>query len=74
MKNLKILYDNFKNQRWSIEELQSRIETMVIPEEHARECENVKMNILNDLEEIRFCKLEENHYKSALEVLQKFLK
>jgi hypothetical protein len=66
---LKELCEKFIYQEYDIEEFQSRIETAVFP----IEAEGKKQGILNELEEIRFTKLESNHYSHGAEVARKIL-
>jgi hypothetical protein len=67
---LKELCQGFIDRKYDIEELQQRLQTAIFPDDLYEQ----KMDILNALEEIRFTKLESNHYKYALEVVLNFLK
>lgn len=63
------LCDMFIRQEYDIENFQSRLETAVFP----IEIEAEKLDILNKLEEIRFTKLELNHYHYGAEVARKII-
>lgn len=66
---LKKLCEMFLRQEYDLEEFQSRLET----ETFADEIEAMKSDILNELEEIRFTKLESNHYRYGAEVARKII-
>ncbi|WP_044477444.1 hypothetical protein [Paenibacillus antibioticophila] len=59
----------FLRQEYDLGDFQSRLETAAFP----IEIEVMKHSILNELEEIRFTKLEMNHYRYGAEVAQRLL-
>lgn len=72
--NLTQLCLKFKEKKYDLEEFQSRLESMLIPNELTGELEKVRFDATNRLEEIRFCSLEENFYKYGVEVADNILK
>lgn len=68
--HIKQLCRKFKEKEYGLVELQSRLETSIFP----IELEELKILVINELEEIRFTKLEENFYRYGLEVVNKLLK
>jgi hypothetical protein len=68
--HIKQLCRKFREKEYSLVELQSRLETAIFPVE----LEELKILVLNELEEIRFTKLEENFYQYGIEVVNKLLK
>ncbi len=66
---LRQLCEMFIREECDLENFQSRLETAVFP----IEIEAEKLDILNQLEEIRFTKLESNHYQYGVEVVRKII-
>lgn len=66
---LKELSEMFIQPKYDLEEFQSRLETVMFPDE----IEGMKHEILNELEEIRFTKLKSNHYRYGVKVAKKIL-
>ena len=56
-----------------IEEFQSRLEMVVLPDNCKNSLEKKQHNAVNMLEEIRFCYLPENQYKHAKVVAEKLI-
>ena len=63
------LCEIFIRQEYDLEDFQSRLETAIFP----NEIEAEKLDILNELEEVRFTKLELNHYNYGAEVARKII-
>lgn len=63
------LCEMFIRKEYDLEDFQSRLETAIFP----IEIEDEKLDILNELEEIRFTKLELNHYHYGAEVARKII-
>lgn len=59
----------FISHEFDLEEFQSRLDTANFP----KEIQDVKQNIINELEEIRFTKLESNQYDFGVKVAQRIL-
>lgn len=68
--HIKQLCSKFKGKEYDLVEFQNRLETAMFPDE----LEGFKHSVLNELEEIRFTKLEENFYHLGIEVVEKILK
>ena len=68
--HIKQLCIKFRGKEYDLIEFQNRLETAIFP----HELEGFKHSILNEIEEIRFTKLEENFYHFGLEVVEKILK
>lgn len=68
--HIKQLCSKFKCKEYDLVEFQNRLETAIFPDE----LEGFKHSVLNELEEIRFTKLEENFYHLGIEVVEKILK
>ena len=66
---LKQLCEMFIRQEYDLEDFQSRLETAIFPVE----IEDEKLDLLNQLEEIRFSKLELDHYHYGAEVARKII-
>ncbi len=64
------LCQKFKDREYGLVDFQKRIETANFPEELVE----FKQWILNELEEIRYTKLETNYYDYGLEVVNSILK
>ncbi|PLR80093.1 hypothetical protein CVD25_23075 [Bacillus canaveralius] len=67
--HIKQLCSKFKGKEYGLVEFQNRLETAIFPDE----LEGFKHSLINELEEIRFTKLEENFYHLGLEVVEKIL-
>ncbi|WP_027093548.1 hypothetical protein [Cohnella thermotolerans] len=67
LQRIRDLCERFVKKEYGLEEFQSRLETTIFPEDF----KNKKNEILNELEEIRFTKLESNFYQYGLEVVHK---
>lgn len=68
-KHLRKLCQKFIDKEYHLVEFQRRIETANFPDELS----DLKQQVLNELEEIRFTKLEDNFYQYGLEVVDKLL-
>ena len=68
--HIKQLCRKFREKEFGLVELQSRLETAIFPIELVE----LKILVINELEEIRFTKLEENFYRYGIEVVDKVLK
>lgn len=66
---LKELCQKFIEREYGLEEFQSRLETAIFPER----IEEAKHHLLNELEEIRFTKLNSNYYQFGLEIVKRIL-
>ena len=63
----------FKEDKFDIEEFQSRLESIIVSDELKQSVEKIKLNAVNRLEEIRFCSLESNFPKYGAEVADALL-
>ncbi|PAD76906.1 hypothetical protein, partial [Paenibacillus campinasensis] len=68
--HIKQLCSKFKGKEYELIEFQNRLETAIFPPE----LEGFKYSVLNEIEEIRFTKLEENFHHLGLKVVEKILK
>ncbi|WP_047154914.1 hypothetical protein [Aneurinibacillus tyrosinisolvens] len=68
--NILLICQKFKEKECGLVEFQKRIETSNFPEELVE----FKQWILNELEEIRFTKLETNFYDYGLEIVNSIIK
>lgn len=66
---LRELCNKLISQEYGLIEFQERLETAIFPEI----VESVKLEVLNELEEIRFTKLEANYYTNAKLVAERLL-
>lgn len=76
MDNLEVMVEvcnNFKNKNFGIEEFQSRIETIIVPDAFKESIGRLQLSALNRLEEIRFCCLETDFQKYGDEVANSLL-
>lgn len=62
--------NRFENEYLDVQELQSWIETMVIPDECRKEIGRIIESVINDLELIIYCSNESTQREEALSVLQ----
>ncbi|QKS71221.1 hypothetical protein FLK61_31410 [Paenalkalicoccus suaedae] len=67
---IKTVCNRFIDGEFDLVELQSRLETAIFPEE----LKDNELEILNDLEIIRFTQSEENHHQLALVVVNRLLR
>lgn len=67
--HLEYICHKFKAKEFDVEEFQSRFETASFPDY----LKKLKQGILEDLEEIRFTKLEEQQYDHGVAVVDKLL-
>lgn len=72
IEHLKSLCLRFENGEFSIEELQSRLRTIIMIEPPIPLLDNLLHDIDNQLELIRFTKLESNQRECSLKVLEQF--
>lgn len=63
------LCEMFIRQEYDLEDFSSRLETAIFPIEISAD----KLDVLNELEEIRFTKLELNHYHYGADVARKII-
>lgn len=68
IEQIKKICNDFKGEKFDIEEFQSRLQTLLIDEEVKQCLNSILHDVDNRLEEIRFCSLEENFYKYGVEV------
>ena len=68
LKTLSSVCYSFKEGKFSLEEFQSRLESLMISDEMKVNLEKVRFDAVNILEEIRFSSLESNFYKYGIEV------
>jgi hypothetical protein len=66
------LFDRFVNENITINELQSRLETMLIPDSNA-ELAKIRESVINELEEILFCVPKSYQKQQAINVLEEML-
>lgn len=67
------LCQSYKKREFGLEEFQSRIETIVIPDKEVRKFEEILLAAINELERIRFTSLEENYFQKGSEVADRLL-
>lgn len=65
---LESICKQYIDKEFELEELQSRLETLIISGEKKVEIEKARLDAVNRLEEIRFCSLETNFYKYGVVV------
>ena len=63
------LYKRFIEQEMSVDELKSRLQTLIVPDNHSKQIQALLISTDNKLEELLFSRLECNHKKYALEIL-----
>ncbi|HVJ48759.1 hypothetical protein [Desulfitobacterium sp.] len=68
IESLATICTDFKERKYDLEELQSRLETLMITDDLKLNLEKERNDALNRLEEIRFTSLEANYFKYGLEV------
>lgn len=69
LQKIRDLCQRFINQEYELEEFYSRLETAIFPEN----CKDKQHEVLNELEEIRFTKLESNFYQHGARVAYRVL-
>lgn len=73
LENLIKISNCFKEQEYSVQEFQSRLETLLISDEYKNELSKVINESVSRLEEIAFTSLDENFYKYGLEVADRLI-
>ncbi|KTD86697.1 hypothetical protein UQ64_14700 [Paenibacillus etheri] len=66
--SLEILVERFKNNEYGIEELQSRLNTAVMPDPPITEISNRLLDLDNDLEIILYTQSDSEQYQLAVNV------
>ncbi len=73
LENLFKICNLFKEKEFSIQEFQSRLETLLITDEYSQQLGKSINESVNRLEEIIFTASEENYYKNGFEVADKLI-
>jgi C4-type Zn-finger protein len=73
VEKFKSLCFRFKNGEFDIEELQSRLRTTIHPEPPIPSLEILLHDIDNELELIRFTKLDSNQYQCGMVAIEQFM-
>ncbi|MEK3684307.1 hypothetical protein [Paenibacillus sp. FSL R10-2736] len=68
-----ILVERFKNKEYGIEELQSRLNTALMPDPPITEISNRLLDLENDLESILYTQSDSEQYRLAVNVLDAFI-
>jgi len=66
--NLESICKQYIDKEFELEEFQSRLETLIISGEKKVEIEKARLDVVNRLEEIRFCSLETDFYRYGVVV------
>lgn len=73
LENLIKICNCFKEKEYSVQEFQSRLETLLISDEYSHKLGESINESVNRLEEIIFIASEENFYKYGLEVANRLI-
>ncbi|MBI4734137.1 MAG: hypothetical protein HY779_04915 [Rubrobacteridae bacterium] len=66
--------ESFKNKQYSIQDFQSRLETILITDEYKPYLDKLVRDAVNRLEEIIYTSAEDNLYKYGVEVAENLIK
>jgi hypothetical protein len=71
--NFEVLAKRFKNKEFGIEELQSRLNTAIMPEKPILDLSKRLQDLENKLELILYTQLESQHFQLAVSALEDFI-
>jgi hypothetical protein len=71
--HFEVLVKRFKNKEFGIEELQSRLNTALLPDQSTPDFSTRLRDLDNELERVLYTQLESEHFKLATKALDDFL-